>query len=289
MPRSSISIGITTKDRWHHLAGTLDTLERQGLSKCETIVIDDGSRCPMPEAFRDRFGWVRFERCEISRGYIVQRNRLAEMLNGELYLSLDDDSYPAPDAPLDDAAKWLIGKEDAVALAFSIGTPFGDANSSLPVADRPHPVRYYIGCAHMLKRELFRALGGYTESLRHYCEETDFALKAWKDGFRVYKYPALVVIHNKSAIGRNSAAANRLLTRNLIWVSSWRSPFVLFVLELSFRVLRMLRLKEHRVHWKAVLRGYFEALVGLPRVLKFRDPLSLRRYLAWLKNPVELE
>ena len=52
MPESSISIGITTKDRWNDLAGTLDTLERQGLSKFETIVIDDGSRCPMPEAFR---------------------------------------------------------------------------------------------------------------------------------------------------------------------------------------------------------------------------------------------
>lgn len=286
MSYSSIGVGIATKDRWDDLSGTLEMLRQSGLHTLETIVIDDGSSMPMPDAFRERFAWVRFERSESSRGYIAQRNRLARLLTAELYLSLDDDSYPAPGAPpLNHAAAWLIGKQDAVALAFAIQRPCEDACG--PHISRPYPVRQYIGCAHMLKRELFVRFGGYTEPLRHYCEETDFALKAWKKGFKVYKYPSVVVIHGRSPAGRDSANANRLLARNLIWVSFWRSPLTFFIIEVLGRVVRMLRLKAHRCHWRAVIRGYFEALVGLPHVVEFRDPLTFRTYAAWLRNPIE--
>jgi GT2 family glycosyltransferase len=284
----TIAIGITTKDRWDDLSVTLDSLRQNGLHRFETIVIDDGSTKPMPYTFRDRFNWVRFERFESSQGYIVQRNRLAQLLTAELYLSLDDDSYPVPSAHLDQAAAWLMEKQDAAALTFAICATFDEMTSCQPDGCRPYPVRHYIGCAHMVKRRLFLHLRGYTEALGHYCEETDFALKAWKQGFKVYKYPSVVVIHRRSVIGRNAANANRLLTRNLIWVSAWRSPLVFLMIELLFRVVRMFRLKTHRLHWKAVLRGYFEALAGLPKVAQLRDPVPLRRYLAWLRNPVEL-
>ena len=209
------------------------------------------------------------------------------MLTSELYLSLDDDSYPRTNARLADAAAWLIGQPDAVALAFSIQTPSEEPERSMPVAAAPYPVRSYIGCAHMLKRQLFCRLGGYTESLFYYGEEMDFALKAWKRGFHVYKYPAVVVFHDKSPIGRNPANANRLLTRNLIWISFWRSPYPILFLQLLIRVPKMLRYKTHRVHWKAVLQGYFQALFGAFRVAKYRDALSLQRYCAWLRKPTE--
>lgn len=288
MSTPSIGIGITTKERWDDLAVTLEALRQNGLDSLETIVIDDGSRMPMPLAFKQRFPWVRFERCDTSIGYIAQRNRLARILTSQLYLSLDDDSYPAAGVPLDDGARWLAARDDAIALAFAIRTPSEAVNPCSHRIRAPYPVRHYIGCAHMLKRDLFLAVGGYTESLIHYCEETDLALKAWKRGFKVYKYPSVVVIHGRSAVGRNAARANRLLARNLIWVSSWRSPVAFFAIELLFRVFRMLRCKAHRAHWQAVLRGYFEALAGLPSVTQFRDPLTITRYAAWLKNPVEL-
>jgi hypothetical protein len=123
MSQQSIGIGITTKDRWDDLSVTLERLRQNGLDRFETIVIDDGSSRQMPPEFPSRFDWVTFERCQSARGYIAQRNRLANMLSSELYLSLDDDSYPAPDAGLDQAAAWLIAKREAIALAFEIHTP----------------------------------------------------------------------------------------------------------------------------------------------------------------------
>jgi len=290
MSQQSIGIGITTKDRWDDLSVTLERLRQNGLDRFETIVIDDGSSRQMPPAFLSRFDWVTFERCQSPRGYIAQRNRLAHMLSSELYLSLDDDSYPAPHVGLDQAAAWLIAKRDAVALAFWIHTPSAEHGGSfLRRTERPYPVRYYVGCAHMLKRQLFCRLGGYTQSLYYYCEEIDFALKAWNHGFDVYKYPAVVVIHDKSPAGRDSESAIRFFTRNRAWIFFWRCPFPLFVLKLFSHVPLMLRHKGHRAYWKFVFQGYFEACIGLARVAKYRNPLTLRRYIAWLKKPLDLQ
>jgi GT2 family glycosyltransferase len=281
----SIGIGITTRDRWDVLAVTLEKLRHHELCDLETIVIDDGSSEPMPTVFRQRFTWVKFKRFENSQGYIVQRNRLAHMLTSELYLSLDDDSYPRTNAGLAHAAAWLIGRQDAVALAFSIQTPSDESGHSTPVAAAPYPVRFYIGCAHMVKRQLFCRLGGYTESLLHFCEEKDFALKAWKRGLHVYKYPSVVVFHDQSPIGRNPANASRLLVRNDIWISFLRCPYPILFLQLLIRVPKMLRDKTHRVQWKAVLLGYCQALFGAFRVAKYRDALSLQRCYSWLRKP----
>jgi GT2 family glycosyltransferase len=207
------------------------------------------------------------------------------MLSSELYLSLDDDSYPVTNAHLAHAAAWLFGRHDAVALAFSIQTPSEDAEDSTPVAAEPYPVRFYIGCAHMVKRQLFCRLGGYTESLLHFGEEKDFALKAWKRGLHVYKYPAVVVFHDKSPSGRNPADARRLIVRNDMWIYFWRCPYPILFLQLLIRVPKMLRDKTHRVQWKAVLLGYCQALLGAFRVAKYRNALSLQRCRSWVRQP----
>ena len=147
---ASIGIGITTKDRWDYLAVTLEELRHHELCGLETIVIDDGSSEPMPTVFRQRFPWVKFERSENSQGYIVQRNRLAHMLTSELYLSLDDDSYPRTNAHLAHAAAWLIGQQDAVALAFSIQTPSEEAEHLTRRRGRAisRPILYWL-CAYV--------------------------------------------------------------------------------------------------------------------------------------------
>src|SRR5260370_41458615 len=90
LPRTKsrrVGIGITTRDRWDDLAVTLSELRKQGLEDAETIVIDDGSKEPLRPEFRAAFPKVRFERVDHSLGLVVQRNRLAQMLNSTYYLS----------------------------------------------------------------------------------------------------------------------------------------------------------------------------------------------------------
>ena len=102
----SIGIGITTKDRWEDLAVTLAVLKGEGLDCLETVIIDDGSRVPIPDELREKFSWVKFVRHEESKGLIVRRNELVDRLSTEFYLSLDDDSFPVA-GDLEAAATWL--------------------------------------------------------------------------------------------------------------------------------------------------------------------------------------
>ena len=179
-PLSNVGIGITTKDRWIDLEGTLTVLSCKGFSALETIVIDDGSSRAAPPTLLERFPWVRFERSDRSYGLIAQRNRLARMIRSAYYLSLDDDSFPAA-GDLGKAVQFLEDKLDTLGLGFSIVL----RDEALPSSARtPAPVRYYIGCAHLLKRELFLHLGGYAENW-HYGEEPEFCLRALHKGYRV--------------------------------------------------------------------------------------------------------
>jgi GT2 family glycosyltransferase len=84
---TQVDIGITTRDRWDDLALTLSELRTQGYEDVETIVIDDGSKKPLPQALRTAFPKVRFERVDTSLGLVVQRNRLARMLSSTITLA----------------------------------------------------------------------------------------------------------------------------------------------------------------------------------------------------------
>ena len=150
--KADFAIGITTRDRWSELGRTLDQIARCGLTDRETLVIDDGSITPVPPDLRARHPWVRFERSDTSLGYIAQRNDLAQRLTAPFYLSLDDDSYPVG-GDLAVAAQWLAAHREVIALAFCVT----ESAAVPPGTDsgKPFPVRYYIGCAHLLRREDF--------------------------------------------------------------------------------------------------------------------------------------
>ena len=278
---SNVGIGITTRDRWDDLEATLTVLNCQGLSALETIVIDDGSSCPVPPALRQRFPWVRFERTDRSYGLIVQRNRLARMMTSAYYLSLDDDSFPAA-GDLGKAVRFVEGKPDTLGLAFSIVL----RDELLPSLDRtPAPVRYYIGCGHLLKRELFLHLGGYDENL-HWGEEPEFCLRALHKGYRVYLYPGVVIRHNRSPVARNLKKTARYYIRNEALVGLRYFPFPYSVLRFFNTLPGILRNPEWNGQWVSLIQGWVEALWCSVRWRHLRHPLPLEQFRAWKKLPL---
>jgi GT2 family glycosyltransferase len=58
----ALGIGITTRDRWDDLEVTLSELRNKGYENAETIVVDDGSKQPLPPSLKATFPKVRFER-----------------------------------------------------------------------------------------------------------------------------------------------------------------------------------------------------------------------------------
>ena len=76
-------------------------------------------------------------------------------------------------------------------------------------AAEPQPracyVPSFIGFAHLLRRDVFMAVGGYRESFVFYGEEKDFCLRLIDAGYRTVYLPDALVIH---AAGLRRAAAS---------------------------------------------------------------------------------
>ena len=280
---SQVGIGITTRDRWEVLAVTLSELRKKGYEAVETIVIDDGSKQPLPKALRAAFPKVRFERADHSLGLVVQRNRLAQMLSSTYYLSLDDDSFPVA-GDISDAVGWLENHPSVAALALHIV----QGNETIPRAEtlgEPFPVRYFIGCGHLLRRRQFLELGGYLERLHYFGEEIDYCLKALLQGSSTYAYPAVVVRHNRTAVARNSAKAARYYIRNEAIVGLLYFPFPFSVLR-AVGCLRILRNPKWNLHRGSLLLGWLEAFVRAISWRNLRRPLSIAQFRAWRKFPL---
>src|SRR5262249_46451777 len=62
--------------------------------------------------------------------------------------------------------------------------------------DRPYTVSGIMGCAMLVTRACFEAVGGFSEEIAVYYEDVDFCLWAHARGFRALVEPRAVVAHD---------------------------------------------------------------------------------------------
>ena len=279
-----IGVGIGTRDRWQDLAATLNEFQRQGLSGLETVVLDDGSSQAVPRSFVEDFPWVRLCGASARWGLVIQRNQLARILKSTHYLSVDDDSFPMT-GDIFAAASFLSRQVDALGLALPIVLR-DEASGRWSPDTPPSPVRYYIGCGHLLKRELFLRLGGYDENLHYFGEEPEFCLRALHEGYRVYLYPGVVIRHNRTPLARNSRKAARYYIRNEALVGLRYFPFPYSLLRFFNTLPGILRNPQWNAQWTSLIRGWVEALWCSVRWGHLRRPLPLDQFKAWKKLPL---
>lgn len=277
---SQIGIGITTKNRWSDLEFTLNQLKANGLDSLETIVTDDGSDTPMPSHFAAQFPWVKFLRFDSSLGLAGRRNQITKMLSTPLVLQLDDDSSPIAGS-LEAAAAWLMGHPKVGALAIRI--VFIEDNFSPDLEERPpFPAKFFVGCAALLKRDVFLSLGGYEERLGFAAEEIDFCLRAFREGYETYAYPDLVIEHRVSKTARPAGKRTQQIIRNGMLIGLWYYPFPLsYLRSIPFGLNRILQNPDLREYWKDVLIGSVQGLLSYFSWPHQKKRLSWQQYQKW--------
>ncbi len=194
------TILISTKNRKDDLRAALQSAFAQ-TTECEVLVIDDGSTDGTSDMVKTEFPKARLVIEEHSKGYIVQRNRGAELATGDIVFSIDDDAiFPSPKTVSQTLAEFSHPRIGAVAIPFinikqdDIVRQIAPSDVDIFVTSR------YIGTAHAIKRELFLKLGGYRPVLFHQGEEEDYCIRLLDQGYVVRLGMADPIHHFESPI-----------------------------------------------------------------------------------------
>jgi GT2 family glycosyltransferase len=193
------------------------------------VVVDNGCTSPPLDPLRDRPGVTLLEP-GTNTGFTGGCNLGAGATKSEFLAFINSDALVEPGALaalVEVAARPEVGLASASlrlaetpellntdgnpvhVLGLSWAGHLGEP-ASAHATERPIPSA--TGAAVAARREVWDALGGFTEEFFAYCEDADLSLRCWQHGWDVVYVPSAVVLHHYE-FGRNPAKFY-LLERN---------------------------------------------------------------------------
>jgi GT2 family glycosyltransferase len=282
-----LTVGITTRDRPESLNRCVRSLTHIAHLEPEIIVFDDGSRVPVTEQLEGISDIaLRVIRCERGAGYITGRNQIVREADNPFVLLLDDDASLLDGASVVQALSMLTAQPRAGAIAFAQTTRTGRRWGDPAVNEsqtEPCFVPSFYGFAHLVRRDIFLALGGYRDRFEFYGEEKEFCLRLIDAGYRTVYLPGSRVAHEPDPLGRDRQRYLRYVTRNDALQALYNEPVHRLIwmlparLFLYFRMRRAWRIDDP-FGWAWVLS---ELTANLRPVLRDRRPMSARTRRLW--------
>jgi GT2 family glycosyltransferase len=292
MAELTVSICIATHNRRDDLARTLGELARLAPAPQVVLVAADGCTDGTLELLRTEYPQARLIEHAQARGSIPSRNELARACNSDLFVSLDDDSYPLEPDFLARVAACFAREPRLAVLSFAQRS---DEDPDSLTAKDFGAARYeasYANSGAAIRRSVFLELGGYPDVFFHAYEEPDFALRCAAAGWQVRFEPSLVVRHHFTGVGRDERRTHQRHARNELWSVLLRCPWPLLVPVALWRVARQFGYACKRGWALAEPQWWLAAWRGFGACWRARRPLPVAAYLGWMKllrRPVSSE
>ncbi len=222
-----VSIIMPTKDKAAVLRSCIESIERRTTwRRRELVVIDNGSTERAARRYlrsiADRHRVLGFDQ---PFNWSAVNNWGAARAGGEYLLFMNNDmEVIAPDwieALLEHAQRPEIGAVGArllypdgtiqhAGIVLGMGSVAGHAFKDLPrdapghggLAQAVRNVSAVTGACMMVRRDVFRELGGFDEGLRVAYNDVDFCLRVGAAGYRVVYTPFAVLYHHEGATRR---------------------------------------------------------------------------------------
>jgi GT2 family glycosyltransferase len=286
-PAQQLTCGIciTTHNRRDELARTLAALSRLSPAADEVLVAADGCTDGTVELLRTAYPQIRTIIHEQACGSIPSRNELATASRCDVFVSLDDDSYPLENDFIA-RVRELFATHPQLAVA-SFPQRTDEFPETLTATDFGAScfVGSYANSGAALRRSAFEELGGYPDFFFHAYEEPDYALRCAAAGWQVRQETSLTIRHHFTSTQRNEMRTHQRHARNELWSVLMRCPFPQCAAVAMFRVVRQFGYALRRgVHWAMREPAWWiAALRGLGQCVVKRDPLPWQRYRAWMR------
>jgi GT2 family glycosyltransferase len=286
----AITVGITTRNRPEALVRCLDSLALLGPLVADVVVVDDAGDVDLgpvldrvAPAVRARLLHIRQEG---GLGYIVARNTIVRRAATPYVLLLDDDAYVIDAGGIGRAVALLEAEPRMAAVgcaqAEADGSPW-PAGMQPAAVGHPSVVTAYIGFAHLVRRSVFVALGGYREAFHFYGEEKDYCLRVLEAGYAVAYLPDTRVAHVPDRAGRDPARYLRAVVRNDCLFALYNEPWMMALVSVPVRLRRYLVMRRHAGVRDPGGLGWIarEIVRALPRVWHERAPVRWRTIRQW--------
>jgi GT2 family glycosyltransferase len=280
-----LTISIATRDRPEVLEATLRRLCDFGLGNCEIVVCDDGSTAPLNPLALGLFPHGRLLRHPIATGQAIARNHIVEDAGRPYVLQLDDDSYPVSGS-MESLVAAARERDDWLAMALPLEEPARGRRAQMP-RHPAMPLRGFVGCAALLNRRAFLAIGGYAGWVGRMVEEDELSIRGYKKGLEIRGVGDVCIRHDVTTLQRNLAAIEYLCFRN--WTTTWlqHAPFP----EVVLRVVRLAGAAVStmiRFCRSSAIRGFANGIFDR-RALTERDPMTRDAYQKFVRLPHALE
>jgi GT2 family glycosyltransferase len=294
-----IDILITTKNRLGDLLFTINYMLELGFNQNQFFIIDDGSVDKTDSEVRLKYPDIRFEKNFVSNGYMINRSKMMRETKRPFILSLDDDSHIRTREDVEEAIQLLNSNPNYGIFHFRVFNQLQDPPAKHTLAKQIRHLRGYIGCGHIIKREVIEKLGAYREELVFYCEEIDYSLRAFKLGYEVVSKDNLIV-HHRIDLGLREKQKTTVNAKG-IYGREWRNihlfsnnliitliyyPFGLGFLFLIYRTIlafTLMVIKERQ--FLAFFKMIARFVSFIPYCFKEMKKLTYKEFKLWFANP----
>jgi glycosyltransferase involved in cell wall biosynthesis len=248
--------------------------------KTEILVMDDASSDGTGDMIRRDYPAVAFHREEKSRGPTFQRNKAAELTQSPVLFTIDDDCVLISPKTIEQTlAGFDHPRVGAVSLPF-INILADKIVRTAEPASGPGDVMAafeYLGGMVAIRRDVYRALGGYRSYMFIQVEEPDFAIRMLDAGYIVRLGWADPLHHMESPL-RDFSSRHRQGARNHVLYSYYNVPWPYFPGHLAGTTLLCMKhgynLGVSRLVWQGLWQGYR----GIFHELGQRHPVSGQAY-----------
>ena len=272
-----------------------------GISADQFYVIDDESTDGTGQWIKSNFPNIRYEFNSIGKGYIPNRSRMMTETKRNFVLSLDDDSHVRSELELQTALALLASKKEYGIYHFRIFNQIAPPPPSDALPATIQLLRSYIGCGHIIKREVINSLGAYFSPLEFYGEELEYSIRAYQKGWRVVTQDNLVVHHRIDRQVRK-ASTNSDLSKG-VYGKQWRDCMLysnnIVITELHYpwglkSLFSVYRLWLCFVATFVKDRNFAVVVEVVKRIVRLRkviyatrkDAFTTTELYTWLKSPV---
>jgi GT2 family glycosyltransferase len=300
-PSLKIAVVIVNWNGGDDLGGCLEALARQERPPDRVLVVDNASTDGSLERALPALPAAEAIRLGANVGFAAANNAAMRLCaDCDLVALLNPDAFPAPswlarlaaaaEAHPDCAAfasQLRSAREpdrlDGVGDVYHVsGLVWRDGHGApLVPADRPREVFSACAAAALYRRQALVEIGGFDERYFCYVEDVDAGFRLRLRGHRCLYVPEAVAHHVGSATtGRGSDFSTYHGHRNLVWTFFKDMPWPLLALYLPQHVaLNVLSVAwfSARGQGRAILRAKWDALRGLPAVLRDRREVQRQR------------